>query len=197
MPILLDYYVKIKNNYCIQCLPEEGDKTIIVLLKLLRESITNSYPDINLYIACDKIYHSIFETQENILEKNIDKNFFSKINLLFNTKELEDFIIRSKIDIKPYKTIKNQNKKCVFYPGKILNSNEIKKIIDFIVLQNYEYQINKPWQNAGWVIGSHHESVYQAAGTGIPTTLITKEKNILFEKLFPDCDTIDLSIFDA
>lgn len=164
-----------------------------------------TFPGVQVYIACREDSTYVLRGEERILTKNElkdSRHLFGYVRELLcdmQSNPVEEFMKESDIPCGPVKeTPRGSSGRCVLVtngvlPVKSLTGDQIKAAIQYIRGQGCEPDLNDTIDNAAWVVGVESESLYQAAANGLRVTLIpTGFGKNLFKKMFPTGQILEL-----
>lgn len=179
MSIDFNKFVKTKNNFYLAYFGPCHE--YVEQLLFIKPFIEQQY-NVNIHIVCRDELQSIYKniiTQSNFDNNLIIKNRnYKEIKSNLREHPIELLINENNVIIPDVIDNKNSNSNiCIIYPNGIiptkkLNDLEIELLINFCSMQGYTVEINKDSREAGWVVGVENLSLFQAAFSGIKTTLI-------------------------
>lgn len=200
MPFRYDYFVKIKDKYCM--LYAGHCVEYLLLLKLLRPFFEEQFKGLQIYLACRDDLMYVFNDVPNTLSKSklrkSHRNFgYIKeiegkmrpphpIHSIFTESNLEIPVISNKAE-------SITKLCCIFTEGNLPTKNMPSDTINLwqqkATSNGYTVWINPNrdcLSEAGWVIGVESEPLFLAASKGIKTTLVpTGIGTNLYKSLFP------------
>lgn len=209
MSIRYDYYVQIKDKIC---LLYAGHCTeYLTLLKLIRPTLINHFPDLQIFISCRDELLYVLKNESNIIattDLKSQRHTFGHVREIVGTMTAPHPIemMLSESDI-PLPIICNvsavQSKLCCIYsqgslPTKNLTNDQIDYYRSQAIYKGYTVWVDPNFESAsqaGWVIGVECSSLFEAASKGIQTTLIdTGIGGSLFSVLFPKSEIVKNNI---
>jgi len=194
-------YAKIKDNYCISYYGHSDE--YLVQLRLLKNIIQDRFHGLNIYFGCkdDKIHLLENESVMKSTEIKAKRRNFAQIkNIEFNgeTHPIEDLLVESGIlnfEIPISEQFEHSNKMMITTQGNYPTAPLTKKQIDTLKRigskAGYSVEIDTDWRDAGWVAGVESVELFEAAGSGIKTTLVdTGIGKRLYKFMFPQGEII-------
>lgn len=208
MPIPINKYLDIKNNYC---LCYYGlNKEYIIQLRALRPAIESKYPDLKLYISVDDNNLYLLKKEERVISKNELKNkklemsYIREIhtNIEFHTIEafLEESDIQIKIELPDRVNLLKTGAILTngIFPNRSLSYKQIEKcerFLEKVGIKKIEFNPGvEAHDRIDIAIGVENEIIYEYALKGIKVYLIpTGNGEKLFLKMFPKNEVINLN----
>lgn len=200
---ILSDYAKIKDNYCISYYGHSDE--YLIQLRLLKNLIQNKFNGINLYFGCkdEKIHLLGNQPVMKSTEIKAKRKDFAQIKTIeFNgeTHPIEDLLIESGIinfEINVPEILEHSDKMMITthgnYPTTPLTQKQINLLKKIGNKAGYSVEVNTDWRDAGWVAGVESVGLFEAAGSGIKTTLVnTGIGKRLYKFMFPQGEIIEL-----
>lgn len=212
MAFKFTYYIKIKDRYCLCYFGHNGE--YVVQLKLIRPYLEMSYPDLKIYLSCNKNLFYLIQDEDNVLIKedlykskrafgNIEEikcniNKKSPVLKLLENAEIKCPVISREASIKTSLCFFSNKCHPPVKPVPEHTLNTIKNSVEkkgFIVNDNPNVN---DLERAGWIIGVENEILYLAASMGIKTTLLSSNgSSNVFKMMFPEAEVFDITKLDS
>ena len=192
------HYSKVKDKYCIAYGGHCSE--YLVQLRLLRPLLEKEFPGVDIYLSGrDDFLHLLHGEKYVIPYSKVKdrKREFGYLRELVTGKghPVLQFLQESGInDPVSVPTSPNHNKLCVLTttaipPTKPISEGQIAQLRSDAIYSGYQVLVDPEpsvLESAGWVIGVENPILFEAAGLGIRTTLVTTgigEK--LYKLMFP------------
>ena len=200
MSIPLPKYAEIKDKYCISYYGNCNE--YLVQLKLLRPKIEETFPGLQVYIACKPEAFYILNKEKNIVYGQFNKEDYAyvrELNCDMKTHPVEELMTESNIEFPIFNTSRNNLGNCMIYtkgnlPTKNMTEKDVAYCVDLADKRGWKHSIDKEITDETWIISVENEKLFEYGATGkYALTLVNKGigENI-FKKLFPVHEILNL-----
>lgn len=193
MSLPLSQYLQVKDRICIGYFGFSDE--YLVQLRVLRPNVEKVFPGLSVWLACRDDGLRWFRGEDRVVSLSrlkASRHGFGKVFELGSrpgVNPVEALLAESGVPVEVKVTPRRTGGHCLIVPP--LAAGMAKKVMDTASARGYRSVFGDDLGGAGWVVGEECAKVYEAAASGIATSLVSGGGASIFPKMFPGYEVLE------